>query len=156
MAVTLTPTAGVLVQVSDDVPATFDAAGYEAVTWTNVSGFETVPNIGDGYEMAQFDSVTDGRIPYRAIQTGGDAQDINIADDPEDPGQILMKAAFDAAKGSTAERLAFRIMDQNDNYTAAQVLVGTWERQFGGASDIIRRMATVQSIPGTIVEATEA
>lgn len=153
MAVTLTPTAGVVVEVSATAPASFDKTGYEAVTYTAVGGFDNVPEIGDAYEMQQFDSVTDGRIPYRGILDGGGG-DVNMADDPTDAGQILMKAAFDAAKGSTAEKLTYRIRDENGNYTAAQVLVGGWRRTYGGANDIIRRMAAIQTIPGTIVEDT--
>lgn len=154
MAVTLTPTAGVLVQVSAADPATFNAAGYEALTWTNVGGFDNIGEIGDGYEMQNFDSITDGRLKYRGILDAGEIE-ANMADDPADAGQVILKAAFDAAKGSTGEVISLRIIDQSDNYTACQIKVGTWRRNYGGANDVIRRAAMLAVEPGSVVEATE-
>lgn len=155
MAVTLTPTAGVLVQVAADDPATIDAAGYEALTWVNVGGFDNIGEIGDGYEMQNFDSITDGRIKYRGILDAGEIP-ANMADDPTDPGQVILKAAFDAPKGSTGEVISLRVIDGNNNYTACQIKVNTWRRNYGGANDIIRRAATMPVEPGSVIEATEA
>ena len=155
MAVTLTPTAGVKIQVSAAAPATFDKAGFEALTWTDVGGFDNAGEMGDGYEAQNFDSLTDGRIPYRGILDGGSV-DANMADDPADEGQVIMKAAFDAAKGSSTELLSYRVIDQSNNYTAGQAMVVTWRRNFGGANDVIRRSAQLRLIPGTIVEDTES
>lgn len=154
MAVNITPTAGVKIQVSAAAPATFNETGYNALTWTDVGGVDDGGEIGDAYEMQSFDSLTDGRIPYRGILDGGTIS-ASLADDPADAGQVLMKAAFDAAKGAAAEKLSYRVIDESSNYTAAQVLVGSWRRQFGGANDLIRRMAEMRVIPGTVAEGTQ-
>ncbi|MDG4650115.1 hypothetical protein P6F26_16830 [Roseibacterium sp. SDUM158017] len=151
MAVTLTPTAGVIVEVSAADPATFDKAGYNALTYTAVGGFDNIGEIGDGYEAQAFDSITDGRIPYRGILDAGEI-DANMADDVTDAGQVILKAAFDAAKGATEEVISMRVRDQSGNYTACQIMVVTWRRAFGGANDIIRRAAQLRIIPGTVVE----
>lgn len=154
MAVTLTPVSGVLVEVSAAAPATFDETGYNALTFTAVGGFDQVPDIGDGYEEQVFDSVTDGRIPYRGILDPGGGE-FGMADDPADAGQIILKAAFDAAKGSVGERISMRIRDETGNYTAAQVMVSNWRRSYGGAQDIIRRQVNIRAIPGTVAEGNE-
>lgn len=152
MAVNLTPTAGVIVEVSADDPATFDKAGYNALTYTAVRGFDNIGEIGDGYEAQAFDSITDGRIPYRGILDAGEV-DANMAADDTDAGQVILKAAFDAAKGSTEEVISMRVRDENGNYTACQFMVVTWRRVYGGSSDIIRRAAQLRIIPGSVVEA---
>jgi hypothetical protein len=151
MAVTLTPTAGVIVEVSAADPATFDKAGYNALSWSAVGGFDNIGEIGDGYEMQSFDSITDGRIKYRGILDAGEI-DANMADDPTDAGQVILKAAFDAAKGSTEEVISLRIRDEGGFYTAMQVKVGTWRRAYGGANDVIRRAAQLAVEPGSVVE----
>ena len=155
MAVNLTPVAGQVVEVSATAPATFDVTGYNALTYTEVGGFDTIASFGDAYEMQTFDSISEGRIPYRGIQDGGGGE-MSMADDPADAGQILLKAAFDAAKGSTAEKISVRIRDESDNYIAMQCLVGSWSLEFGGANDIKRRMTELRSIPGTIVEGADS
>lgn len=151
MATTLTPTAGSTVAVSAAAPATFDTTGYGALTFTTVNGFDTIGAIGDGYEVQNFDSITDGRIPYRGIRDGGSIE-ANMADMPADAGQVILKAAFDAAKGSAGEKISVKITDPNSKETYAQVIVSEWRRNYGGANDVIRRQATLVTIPGTIVE----
>jgi len=154
MAVTLTPVAGVLVEVSAAAPATFDEAGYNALTYTSVGGFDQVPDFGNRYEDQQFDSITDGRIPFRGILDPGGGE-AGMADDPADAGQVILKAAFDAAKGSAAARISMRIRDETGNYTAMQVHVSSWARSYGGANDIVRRSVTIRAIPGTVAEGNE-
>ena len=154
MAVTLTPVAGVLVEVSAAAPATFDETGYNALTFTPVGGFDQVPDLGDAYEDQSFDSVTDGRIPYRGILDPGGGE-FGMADDPADAGQVILKGAFDAAKGSAAEKISMRIRDETGAYTAAQVMVSSWRRSYGGSNDIVRRNVTIRAIPGTVTEGTE-
>lgn len=155
MAVTLVPVAGQVVEVSATAPSAFTETAYNVPTYTAVGGFDNIANFGDAYEMQTFDSVAEGRIPYRGIQDGGGGE-MSMADDPADPGQILLKAAFDAAKGSTAEKITVRIRDENDNYIAFQAIVGSWGLQFGGANDVKRRMAELRAIPGSIVEGSAA
>jgi len=154
MAVTLTPVAGVVVEVSAAAPATFDETGFNALSFTEVGGFDQVPDLGDAYEDQSFDSVTDGRIPYRGILDPGGGE-FGMADDPADGGQIILKAAFGAAKGSAAEKISMRIRDETGAYTAAQVLVSSWRRSYGGAQDIVRRSVSVRAIPGTVAEGSD-
>jgi len=151
MPTNLTPTAGSTLAVSASAPATFDASGYGALTFTDVGGFDDLGTIGDGYEMQSFDSIVDGRIPFRGIQDGGSFE-LNMADDPTDAGQIIMKAAFDAGKGTAAEKISVEITAPNGAIQYAQVIVGSWRKNYGGANDVIRRQAEVVTIPGTIVE----
>ena len=155
MAVTLVPIAGMTIEVSAAAPATFDETGYNALTYTAVGGFDTIPDLGGAYEDQSFDSITEGRIPYRGIRDAGGGE-VSMADDTADAGQIILKAAFDAAKGSSGEKISYRVRDENGDYTAAQILVGGWRVVGGGANDIKRRSATIRIIPGTVVEGNEA
>lgn len=152
MPVNLQPTAGSTVSVSAALPATFDVVGYAALTWTDAAGFDNLGQLGDMYEVGTFDDIVDGRQKYRAINDAGSV-DGNKADDPADPGQIIMQAAFDAAKGSTAERFAYRIQSEDGSKgTYATLLVAGWQRVFGGASDVWMRALIMPAIPGTVKE----
>lgn len=151
MAVNLRSTAGVVVSASAAAPATFDAAGYAALTWTPVNGFDNIGQIGEVDEVGNFDSITDGRIKYRAISDPGEMS-MNIADDPDDAGQVILAAGKAAGKGSAGEKISLRIEDGAGVGTYAQVLVSSWARDYGGASDVQRRVAVLPIIAGTIVE----
>lgn len=151
MPVNLRPTAGVRFYVSADAPATFDAAGYAALTWTEVAGFDNLGEVGDEYEVGTFDSLTDGRLKYRAINDAGQYEGTPV-DDPADPGQIVIKAAFDAGKGTPAEKLSTRAEDEAGIGTYAQTIVSGWKRVYGGASDLQRRRMMMPITPGTTVE----
>ena len=151
MPITLRPSAGTTVFVSAASPATYDAAGYAALTWTEVKGFATIGDIGNAREVGNFDSLTEGRLKYRNINDPGQI-DATMADIPTDAGQILLKAAFDAASGTATETISVRITAPDTKGTYCECLVASWVRAWGGAADLQMRNATMPIIAGTIVE----
>lgn len=151
MPVEIRPTAGTCVFVSTGVPATFDAAGYAALTWVEVGGFDNIGEIGDMDEVGNFDSIKDGRIKYRSINDPGQI-DGSPADVPADPGQILIAAAKAAGRGTPAEKLSYRVEDEAGIGSYAQVIVSSWKRAYGGAVDLQTRNMVMPVIAGTIVE----
>lgn len=151
MPTTLRSTAGTRVYVSAGVPATINAAGYAALTWTEVQGFSSIGEIGDSMEVGNFDALVEGRMKYRSIADPGQL-DASMSDMPTDPGQILLKAAFAAARGSAAETISVRIEDATTKGTYARALVSSWRRVYGGATDVQMRNATMPLVAGTIVD----
>jgi hypothetical protein len=151
MPITLRPTAGTKVYVSAGTPGTINAAGYAALTWTEVQGFSNVGEIGDMMDVGNFDSLTEGRIKYRSISDPGQL-DASMADMPSDAGQIILKTAFAAGRGAAGETISLRIEDASGKGTYARVQVAGWRRVFGGAADVQMRNATLPIIAGTIVE----
>ncbi len=151
MPLTPRPTSGATMSVSAAVPATITEAGYTALTWTPVAGFDNMGEIGDEYEVGTFDSITEGRIKYRSILDAGQI-DASPLDQPADPGQVILKAAFDAAKGSAAETISIRIEDESGTGTYARAIVSTWRRVYGGAGDLQLRRAVLPIVPGSVVE----
>jgi hypothetical protein len=151
MVIALRPSAGTKVYASEAAPLTIDAAGFTALTWTEVKGFDQVGEIGESDEVGNFDSLTEGRIKYRSISDPGQ-MDAAPADLPADPGQIILKAAKDAAKGGVGEVISFKVEDEAGYGTYARVMVSKWTRQYGGATDVQLRNVTMPIVAGTIVE----
>lgn len=151
MALTPRPSSGSQLYVSAAAPATVDEAGYAALTWTEVAGFDNLGEIGDEYEVGTFDSLTEGRIKYRSILDAGQI-DATPLDAPDDPGQIILKAAFGAAKGSAAETISIKIEDESGVGTYARAIVSTWKRLYGGAADLQLRKCAMPIVAGTVVE----
>lgn len=151
MPTTLRSTAGTKVYASAGTPATINAAGYAALTWTEVQGFSTIGEIGDSMEVGNFDALVEGRMKFRSIADPGQL-DASMSDMPTDPGQIILRTAFAAARGSAGETISLRIEDGTGKGTYARVIVASWRRVYGGAADVQMRNATMPVVPGTVVD----
>lgn len=80
--------------ISDDLPATYDAAGYAAVgvVFTVIDRVQDFPLYGSKRDIAQFKPI---RGAVEKIKGGADygEGDMVMADMPLDPGQVIVKAA---------------------------------------------------------------
>lgn len=151
MPIQLNPSAGAKLFVSATAPASNDETGYAALTWTAVSGLDQLGEFGKMYEVGTFDSLDEGRIKYRSILDEGEI-DATPADQPADPGQVIVKAAADAARGSAGEIISFRAEAENGVGVYGRCIVSTWRRQFGGASGVILRRMVAPIVSGSTVE----
>jgi hypothetical protein len=151
MALTPRPVSGSKFYVSTATPATIDAAGYAALTKTEVPGLGTIPGFGDSYNEGTFDSVSDGQYKYRGLRVGPSFQ-TTILDAPADPGQVILKAAFDAAPGTAAEKLSFWRLDASGIGQAAQGFILDFSPADGGAGDLQMRDVSISIIVNTTVE----
>lgn len=147
MPAVITPLSGLVMEVSAAAPATFDETGYNALTWSAFNDYDTVPDLGDAFEVQNFDGVRNGRTPYVGIQDGGSTT-MNVPDDATDPGLIVVLAQFQTPQ----KLISIRLRDSNDNYTAARAIVASYVKTGGGARDLVNRRIELATIPGTIAE----
>lgn len=153
MALTPRPVSGTKFYVSTATPTTFDAAGYNALTWTEVPGLQNMPGFGDNYNIGTFDSVADGQYKYRSLRVGKDFT-TTMLDAPANAGQTIMRGAFNAAQGTAGEKLSFKRQDASGIGQAAQGFVSDFTAADGGAADLQMRTVSIAMIVGTTVELT--
>lgn len=153
MPITPRPTSGLKFYVSTGVPATFTAAGYNALTWTEVPGMESVPGFGDSYNIGTFDTVSDGQFQYRGLKVAKQIT-TTIVDSPADAGQIIMRNAFQAAGGSAAETVSFKRQDGSLVGQAARGFVSDFTPADAGAGELQMRTVAIATIVNTTVELT--
>ena len=150
---TLTPGAGTTFSVCPDAPASVNASNYAALSWTLVEGLESFPEIGGARNVITFNELSSGTIlKSRGSEDAGEPT-VNIADDPTDAGQVLLKAAYDASSGTAAEIVSIRLVDPASKITYARTKVASWRKLIGGSDEIIQRQAQMLIESGTIVEA---
>lgn len=84
---------GTVIAVSTGVPATFDVAGYGALTYTEVTGVATVPEIGPSAAVVSQADLKDGVVlkGHGEIDFGGGT--IQMRDLPDDTGQGMLNTA---------------------------------------------------------------
>lgn len=85
-------TNGSLVYVSAATPATFDAAGFGALTWTLVPDMISWPEIGDDHATQSYGSLRDGTIYVQGARDGGN-RSFSMRYEKTDAGQIIIRAA---------------------------------------------------------------
>lgn len=129
--------AGTLIGISAGVPATYDAAGFAALTYTSIGEVSSAP--GDGGTV--FEDVSYTVLARRAtVHLKGTSdqpeETMEIVVDRNDPGQILLKAAL-----LSDEQYAFKVTYNNGEIDYYQALV-TGNSGSGGDSNTVR-MRTV-------------
>ena len=99
----LTEGIGGFLSVSAATPATFDASGYAALTWTEVGEASEVPEFGAAYSAVTFTSLKTGIEDkfHGALNYGSIT--IPLGYDSADAGQIILLAAL-----ASKDEISFR------------------------------------------------
>jgi hypothetical protein len=98
---------GASLYISATLPATFNEAGYEALTWTEIGGITSIPPTGGSYGEVSINLVKCGKCVKKGIKTFGSGS-IEFAHSLTDTGQIAMKTAYDSY-----DAVAFKVLYQD-------------------------------------------
>ncbi len=111
--------AGTTLKISAATPATFDAAGYNALTFTNVAEITDLGEFGREYALVTHNPIgSRGTVKKKGSFNEG-TMALKLGLDTDDAGQILMKAA-----SLSDNDYSFLITSQNGDkyYFQAQVM----------------------------------
>lgn len=128
-------------------PATFDASGYAALTYSAVCPIESIGAFGNAYDPVTFDDICTGnRLKIKGVKDSGDME-IVLAIDDTDAGQDYITTASDDT--STAD-WHFKITFPNkQNATGADAIryfsgkVMNDVETPGSANDVAKRNVTI-------------
>jgi len=115
---------GTTLAIATGVPATFDEAGYEAMTWVNIGGLVSVGEIGDDHETISVPDLTLGRIRTLKGAATGTTVPVALREVLGDAGQA---AAALAAKSASGE-YSFRVTDPAGTDDYASGVAMAWKR----------------------------
>lgn len=122
---------GSKVYLSAGVPATIDATGFGALTYTEIKELTDIGMIGPESATIQHNPVAENVTYKLKGSRNNGALDLKGARAVTDPGQILLIAA----EASTAA-YAIKVELQNGTFLYAQVLVTSYKTSIGGQSQI--------------------
>ncbi|MFZ9960089.1 MAG: hypothetical protein ACO3GP_06825 [Candidatus Limnocylindrus sp.] len=128
---TVKTSAGSTLKVSAGTPATFNAAGYEALTFTAVGEIVNIGEFGREYNLVTHNPVaTRGTTKLKGSFNEG-AITLQLGLDTDDAGQILLKTA------STSDaNYAFEVETQNGDVYYFQAQVMSFKVSIGGVDDV--------------------
>ncbi len=104
--------------ISATLPATYNEAGYEALTWTEVGGVTSLPSVGGTFSEVSIPLVKTGTCKKKGTKDFGTGS-IEFAAALTDSGQIAMIAAY-----NSYDSVAFKILyaDGSADYVTGNVL----------------------------------
>jgi len=134
-----TTSAGTILSVSTDLPATFDAAGYEALTWSVVGEVTAIPQYGAEATMGTFTPIADRYTKKYKGSINAGSQTIEMALDEDDAGQLILQ---DHAEGEAIDDdVAVMLEYPNGHVRYYTAQVGSFQETVGGVDDYLTASA---------------
>lgn len=128
---TVYTTAGTTIAVSASTPATFDSAGYAALSYTTVGEVSDLGEFGREYNEVTFNPIgTRATRKYKGSFNEG-TMTLQVGLDTDDAGQDLLYTA----SGSDSD-YSFKVTAQNGDVYYFQAKVMGFKRSFGGVDQI--------------------
>ena len=126
---------GAVLSISDDIPATYNEAGYEdsAIVYTTVGEVENYGNHGVTANISEFTPVQTAVVTKIKGSKNYGTMALMVGSIPENAGQVLLKSASE----STAHYSA-RLDYPDGEVHHMDVLVSKFEYQDGSVDDISR------------------
>lgn len=140
---------GTTLSVSTGVPATVDIAGYAALTYTEVTGVATVPEIGPSAAVVSQADLKDGVVlkGHGEIDFGGGT--VQMRDLPTDTGQGMLKTAQ-----STQGIISVKVTRSTGLIEYFRAIVMSYRRSEAGTGNFPGIAADLQIISAIVPDAT--
>lgn len=96
---------GKTIYISAALPATNDAAGFEAVAWTKANGVQQLPQLGITHNMIDIPDLQTGFTKTGKGSGTGAESEVTFRRVAGDPGQALARAQADSPTGLTSIKI---------------------------------------------------
>jgi hypothetical protein len=142
--------AGATISISDDLPATYDAAGYAATTvvFTAIGQVETYGNHGVTANVATFTPVDTAVVTKIKGHKDYGVMNLTFGSIPTDAGQVIVKAASESNNHYSVKML---YPDGETHFL--DVLVSKYEFQDGSVDDIAKVAVDFQVCKAPVIVA---
>jgi len=131
--------------ISASIPATFDASGYGALTFTPIGKVESFPEFGADRSISAFPGISGFEYTKGSPQYG---QGPMVAGDlPADVGQVIVKAASESHAHFS---MSLTYPDGEIHYL--DVLVGSWKLNQQTESGQMKRTALIAVCKKPVVD----
>ncbi|MEM1189943.1 MAG: phage tail tube protein [Pseudomonadota bacterium] len=111
--------AGTTVGLSATLPGAFDAAGYGALTFTEIGEIESVPEFGPSFSLITFTPLNSRVVSKRKGSVNYGQLAITLGRVPSDAGQTILIAA---QASDASQAIEITLQDGTKIYTTGQVM----------------------------------
>lgn len=138
---TSTTAAGSALAISAAAPATQDAAGFAALTFTEIGSIEKIGAIGATFAKVEFTPLKGPKDKHKGSADYGSLQP-SMAHDDDDAGQTLFRTAADDA---TSKLYSFKVTYSTGAIRYFQGRVFGYPETVDGADTVITAAPTVEA-----------
>jgi hypothetical protein len=138
--------AGTTVAISASLPATYDAAGFGALTFTTIGEITDAGEYGKEYNLVTHNPLADRKTYKRKGSYNNGSMTLQMGRVPDDAGQVLLLAAQDSDNSYSFE---VTLQDGTVNYFTGQVM--SYLTSIGSVDQITSASVTVE-VDSDIVE----
>lgn len=134
---------GTVVSVADASPATYDAAGFGALSWSTCGELAELPSFGAEAALATHTPLATGIVAKRrgSLNYGSVALTMALSDD--DLGQGILQTAAEAGAGADAQvAVKVELVNGETQYFTAQVM--SYKTNVGNADAITMAEVTLE------------
>lgn len=135
-----TTAAGTGLAISAGIPATQDAAGYGALTYTEIGQVEQLGAFGATQEVVNFQPLKGPLQKYKGPNNSGAIQP-SLAHDDSDAGQTLLRTA---AANATSALYAFRVTYPDNSKRFFQGRVFGYPENVGAANTMLMANPSIE------------
>ncbi len=136
---TVRSTAGTTLRISAAAPATYNAAGYAALTYTNIGEITDLGEFGREYAPIKHNPI-DTRATVKLKGSFDEGQlALQLGLDTDDAGQILCKAAL-----LSDNNYSFEVTAQNGDKYYFPALVMSFKTNFGSVDSVTSASMNVE------------
>ncbi len=131
--------AGTVVGMSETLPATHDAVGFAALTFTDIGLVESIPDTGKEFVLVTFDELGTRKTSKAKGGYDNGGGDFVYALKKVDGGQVLLEAA---AESDDSYAMSFTYQDGLVKYVTGIILSS--RESGGGSSDVLKQTSKVE------------
>lgn len=131
--------AGSVLKITASTPATFDASGYNALSFTTVGEITNFGEFGRAYQLIRHNPVASRGTQKKKGSYDEGSMALQMALDTDDAGQVLMKAARDSDNA-----YSFLVQTQNGDKYYFQGLVMDFKVGVNGADNMTTASANLE------------
>ncbi len=137
---TSSTSAGTTIAISAAAPATLDATGYAALTYTVIGGVESIPAIGPATTVNSFQPLNGPQEKHKGPTNYGSLA-LPIAHDKADAGQTLLRTAADPANNAL---YSIKVVFANGDVVYCQVRAFGYTYTPGSATNVLMANSTLE------------
>lgn len=141
---------GTTLAVSASTPATYDAVGFGALTFTDVAEVTEMGEYGAQYEVVTHNPLGTGRTIKRKGTVNDGQMSMQLGRDPSDAGQAILIAGVDGLTKNDVHSFQVTLQDGTIQYFTGQIY--SYTTNVGASNNIVGASVTVE-LDNQIVEA---
>jgi len=140
----ITISVGTELHIAVGEPATFDVAGYAALSYTEVGEVGSIPEFGGTAQVAEFIPIKTGVVDKRRGSINYGSSDISLGNDFSDTGQAALQSGFDGANAGKIHSV--KLVNANIGVVYFTAVITSFRLNFNDANSITMAGVTLEII----------